>query len=198
MCAGAGCSKSGDHAAGGDVIAAAHASAIACVLTVAIGGCGGTGGGPNTALAPSFSARVNAICRRAVPPRRAVKGGRITDLGLENAFVEPGGPGPPSDAEPLKTLKLALMAQLAREQSLYGRLGHRAAETHSLEHAVTQGTTRLDALERRLGIYDCERPNSLHAAEAREGIAAPRGPLGAEPLPARPYRAIVHFKSYLK
>ncbi|HXN37879.1 MAG TPA: hypothetical protein VN892_07565 [Solirubrobacteraceae bacterium] len=90
------------------------------------------------------------------------------------------------------------MAQLAREQSLYGPLGHRAAEPHSLERAVTQGTARLDALERRLGIYDCQRPNSLHGAEAREGIAAARGPLGVEPLPARPYRAIVHFKSYLK
>jgi hypothetical protein len=169
MFAGAGCSKSGAHAAGGDVIAAAHASAIACFLAVAISGCGGTNGAANTALAPSFSARVNAICRRAVPPGRAVKGGRITDLGLENAFVEPGGAGPPSDAEPPKTLEMALMAQLAREQSLYGPSGHRAAETHSLERAVTQGTAQLDALERQLGIYNCERPNSL-----------------------------VHFKSYLK
>jgi hypothetical protein len=77
------------------------------------------------------------MCRRALPPHRAVKGGRITDLGLENAFVEPRGEGPASGAEPLR------------------------AETRSLERAVTQGAARLDALEPRLGIYDCERPNSL-------------------------------------
>ncbi len=90
-----------------------------------------------------------------------MKGGRITDLALESAFVEPGGAGPTSDAHSMKTLKVALVAQLAREQALYGPTGHLAAETRSLERAVTQGAARLDALERRLGIYDCERPNSL-------------------------------------